>query len=184
MLNSYTTAMRNYATFSGRMSRSAYWHFVLVYAAIGIAAWAIDHILGTTTPSGGVFMGIVAVAHLIPNLASLARRLHDSDKSALWLLLIPVVVGGIITLIFACLPGTSGPNRFGDQPVEPEADGAVAYRAPTAAAKPASNRNVPQPSDRVDTVAELERLVALRSNGSLSESEYEVMKSRLLARSV
>jgi uncharacterized membrane protein YhaH (DUF805 family) len=53
----------------------------------------------------------------IPNLAVIIRRLHDQDKSGWFILmgLIPVV-GPIILLVFYCIEGTRGPNRFGPDP--------------------------------------------------------------------
>ena len=69
------------------------------------------------------------------------RRLHDTERSAWWLLLYPAIVlvwiigvgtiGGLIllagvvalvvTLVVLCaLPGTSGPNRYGPDPLQPD----------------------------------------------------------------
>jgi uncharacterized membrane protein YhaH (DUF805 family) len=40
--------------------------------------------------------------------------LHDLDRSGWWFLLVFVpIVGGIILLIWNCMRGTVGPNRFG-----------------------------------------------------------------------
>jgi uncharacterized membrane protein YhaH (DUF805 family) len=180
MLNSYTTAMRNYATFSGRMSRAAYWQFTLVYAAIGIVAFIFDNIIGTANEHGGLLVGLVVVAHLAPSLASLARRLHDSDSTALWLLALLTGFGGLILMVFACWSGTPGPNRFGDQPTKDYA----AQPLPSTRPSPAANEAQFHQEAKVDIVGELERLSTLRSNGSLSDSEYEVMKSRLFAKGV
>jgi hypothetical protein len=66
--------------------------------------------VGGSKPCGCPFRRAAAPP---PNLASLARRLHDSEKSAWRLLLTPVFVGGIVAIIFACLPGTPGPNQYG-----------------------------------------------------------------------
>lgn len=178
MINSYKTAMRNYATFGGRMSRAAYWQFVLVYVALAIVAFMLDSILGTATAKGGLLIGLVAVVHLIPNLASLARRLHDSDKSALWLLIMFTGIGGLLILVFACLSGTSGPNRFGEQPTDVPLDNDARNKGDNT--RSAANLGAAPRAAQADIVAELERLAALRSNGSLSDTEYEVMKSRLM----
>ena len=91
-------------------------------------------------------------------------------------------IGGLLMLIFACLEGTSGPNRFGDQPTDGQV-GHAGLGGSTAGSTYTAHRGVTSPAAQVDVVAELERLAALRANGSLSDSEYEVMKSRLLARS-
>jgi uncharacterized membrane protein YhaH (DUF805 family) len=63
-------------------------------------------------------LGILfALATFIPNLAVTIRRFHDQDKSGFFYFLafIPFV-GGIILLVFMCLEGTRGPNRFGPDP--------------------------------------------------------------------
>ncbi|MBO9711221.1 MAG: DUF805 domain-containing protein, partial [Caulobacter sp.] len=59
---------------------------------------------------------LVALALLIPSLAVSIRRLHDSDKSGLWLLLHFAPFGGVVLLIFMLLDGTPGSNRFGPDP--------------------------------------------------------------------
>ncbi|MBY0511618.1 MAG: DUF805 domain-containing protein [Rhodospirillaceae bacterium] len=47
-----------------------------------------------------------------------ARRLHDSDRSGWWQLLILVpFIGWIIVLIWFVLRGTLGGNRFGPDPL-------------------------------------------------------------------
>jgi uncharacterized membrane protein YhaH (DUF805 family) len=69
------------------------------------------------TYSPGILGGLYALAVLIPSIAVTVRRLHDTDRSGWWILLglIPLV-GTIILLVFVCLDGTPGPNRFGTNP--------------------------------------------------------------------
>ncbi|WP_256872527.1 DUF805 domain-containing protein, partial [Enterobacter cloacae] len=44
-------------------------------------------------------------------------RLHDTDRSAWWLLLLLIpIIGWLIILIFNCQSGTPGENRFGPDP--------------------------------------------------------------------
>ena len=54
---------------------------------------------------------------IVPSLAVTWRRMQDTGRHGLWILLglIPFV-GGIILLIFMILPGTPGPNEFGPDP--------------------------------------------------------------------
>lgn len=60
---------------------------------------------------------VVQLAYLLPLLAVIVRRLHDTDNSGWWLLIgIVPFIGGIILLVFAAIKGTSGPNRFGPDP--------------------------------------------------------------------
>ena len=53
-----------------------------------------------------------------PVLAIQAKRWHDVNKSAWWILVnLAPVLGSLVTLVYCgLLPGTDGPNRFGDQP--------------------------------------------------------------------
>ena len=61
--------------------------------------------------------GIYTLAIIIPTFAVAFRRLHDTDRSAWWLLigLVPIV-GSIVLLIFFVLDSTPGDNRFGPNP--------------------------------------------------------------------
>jgi uncharacterized membrane protein YhaH (DUF805 family) len=54
---------------------------------------------------------------LIPSIAVAVRRFHDQNQSG-WLYLLCLIpyVGGIVLLVFMCLDGTPGPNRFGPDP--------------------------------------------------------------------
>jgi uncharacterized membrane protein YhaH (DUF805 family) len=69
---------------------------------------------------GLILLGIFALAILIPSLAVQVRRLHDTDRSGWWILLgvVPIInyIGAIVLLVFYCLEGTRGPNRFGEDP--------------------------------------------------------------------
>ena len=65
---------------------------------------------------GGIYL-LVMLYLLIPSLAVGFRRLHDTDRSAWWLLIafIPFL-GAIALLVFNLMDGTPGPNRFGPDP--------------------------------------------------------------------
>lgn len=61
-----------------------------------------------------------AVWHLavfLPGLAVAVRRLHDLDRTGWWLFLIFTGIGIILLLIWDCMRGTSGSNRFGPDPL-------------------------------------------------------------------
>lgn len=73
-------------------------------------------------PSGfsifaGLLMAIIVLASIVPSIAVQVRRFHDQDKSG-WFVLLGFIpyVGGLIVLVFMCLEGTSGPNKFGTDP--------------------------------------------------------------------
>lgn len=64
----------------------------------------------------GILLLLFEVATFLPTVALSIRRLHDTDRSGWWLLIVLLPVVGIIVLIvFFILPSTKGPNRFGSQ---------------------------------------------------------------------
>jgi len=107
----------HYVTFSGRACRSEYWFWVL-FAIIGaLITLALDvAIFGF---HGGVspFNSIFNLATFLPGLAVAARRLHDIDRTAWWLLILLTGIGAILLVVWYCFKGTSGPNRFGADPL-------------------------------------------------------------------
>jgi uncharacterized membrane protein YhaH (DUF805 family) len=112
------SAFRNYATFSGRALRSEFWWFQLFIIAVNVGLFAVAGLLGQR---GGVlaFLALVLfdLAALLPYLAVQVRRLHDTDHSGWWLLLSLIPVAELILLIFYCLEGTRGTNRYGPSPI-------------------------------------------------------------------
>lgn len=110
-----SSVFRNYANFSGRAPRSEFWWFYLLssvlVAILLLIAFAAEPIVGM------VFLVIVSVALILPSLAVMVRRLHDTNHSAWWLLwLLLSWIGGLVLLIVMTLPGTQGPNRYGPEP--------------------------------------------------------------------
>lgn len=114
-----TNGFQKYVVFSGRARRPEYWYWVLFTVLLTILLTIVDTIVGLTVfgVSVGVLSSVASLALLLPSLAVLARRLHDTDRSAWWILLELVpLVGAIILLVWVCLRGTAGPNRFGTEP--------------------------------------------------------------------
>lgn len=106
-----------YVKFSGRSSRSEYWYWVLFILLVQLVLGVIESAVLPIT-SRGLLVGIFGLIVLLPNIAVSARRLHDIDKSGWWLLigLIPIL-GAIVLIVFFCLKGTDGENRFGPDPL-------------------------------------------------------------------
>jgi uncharacterized membrane protein YhaH (DUF805 family) len=118
--------LRRYAEFSGRSRRKEYWMWVLLNAIVGIVigalgAWGASSRLFSSddeiTLYFGCTLGLWALITFLPNLAVVVRRLHDTDRSG-WAILFGLIpfVGGLILLYFYVSEGTSGPNRFGEDP--------------------------------------------------------------------
>jgi uncharacterized membrane protein YhaH (DUF805 family) len=70
-----------------------------------------------------IVLGVYFLVFFIPGLAVQVRRFHDQDKSG-WFILLGFIpyVGSLILLVFMCLEGTRGPNRFGPDPKDPYAE--------------------------------------------------------------
>ena len=85
----------------------------------------IDSEGGTFDPllGMGTVTTIIVLAFLIPGLTVSIRRLHDTDRSAWWLLIGLIPLAGLVLIVFFCLDGSPGENRFGLSPKEvvPEA---------------------------------------------------------------
>lgn len=160
----YLQAMRRYASFSGRASRAEFWQFVAVLVGLLFVLGLLllppeDRSIWPMMP-----FVLVVLVHVLPGLAVSVRRLHDADYSGWWaaLNLIPFI-GWVMLLGFGLLPSTPGPNRYGPDP---------RGSTPT---PPAGAPEAPR-----DMIAEIERLAQLRASGSLSETEFEVMKAQAL----
>jgi len=107
-------------SFKGRISRSELWlRGVLVLLPIGIFTNIL--LYGVRSEGARALAIVIGVVSLWPGMALYAKRLHDRNRPALWLLtlLIPFanVVFGIWIIIESWfLKGTDGPNRFGEDP--------------------------------------------------------------------
>ena len=119
---------------------------VLIVAIAGAALMGGGNPVGSMMAMGGgiLIIGALALlvwlALLIPSLAVGVRRLHDTERSGWWLgglILLDILnavvrnsVGGglsmifslalvalaIAVLVFMCLDGTKGPNKYGPDP--------------------------------------------------------------------
>jgi len=141
---------RLFFSFRGRVNRAGFWIVSLTWlalAAVLAIVWASSGVstllLDGNDPValGGILVAIPVIAS---SFAVCVRRLHDRDKSALWLLLFllcPAVMdalGSVGTLDAApavglmvlsraigiwafvelgCLPGSAGTNRYGPDPL-------------------------------------------------------------------
>jgi uncharacterized membrane protein YhaH (DUF805 family) len=132
----------------GRVSRQEFW---LGYLGIVVIALILVHSL--PYPGGAIYFlpgdtpdneawrnevvsfgwpEFISLALTWPVIAIYAKRLHDLNLSAWWLLLLPAVtfVAGLsefnrlhvvayflLLLVLGFLPGSNGPNRFGEDPL-------------------------------------------------------------------
>ena len=127
-----TLPLKKYFQFSGRSRRKEYWMFALLFWILFVIAGIIDTMLGfgaveTGTAAAsysydwkvenGPVMIAVSLLFFFPHLAVSVRRLHDTNRTGWWLLILLVpLVGLVVMFVFLCLDGTIGPNRFGADP--------------------------------------------------------------------
>ncbi len=109
----YLAVLRNYTGFSGRASRTEFWMFTLVNFVIGL----VLYLLVFAAHAFVILLFVYYLAVLLPSLAVGFRRLHDTDRTAWWLLLdlIPLI-GPIVLLVFFCTDSTPGDNHYGSNP--------------------------------------------------------------------
>lgn len=119
--------LKRYADFQGRSTRMEFWMFFLFVVVVLVvlqmlagmmlaSSMSVDPQTGAVTGGGGfgifaIIIWVFYLAVLVPSIAVGVRRMHDQDKSG-WFILIPIA-----NLVFYCLPGTPGPNRFGPDPL-------------------------------------------------------------------
>lgn len=152
----FILCLRNYVNFSGRARRKEYWFFVLFTFIFSIVARLLDLLI--FGPTGMLISGLFGLAMLLPQLAVMVRRLHDTNRSGKWVLgyyllailwsvilfawgmkyfvaamqgaaglpvglsiftivgILAILAYAIVLLVWSCLPGTQGENRYGADP--------------------------------------------------------------------
>ena len=112
----YKSVLKKYTVFTGRARRKEFWTFALVNFVISVALG----ILSLIPLIGLLFMAlsfIYPLAVLVPSIAVCVRRLHDTNRSGILVLLglIPLI-GAIILIVWAVEEGTAGDNQYGSNP--------------------------------------------------------------------
>lgn len=89
---------------SGRAGRREWAGVCLAQGILLAAAWRWG---------GAAQLAAVLLLGAVPLCCASARRLHDTGRSAAWLLLLLVPAGGLWLLWWCSLRGDAGANRFG-----------------------------------------------------------------------
>lgn len=123
---------KHYADFNGRARRREYWMFQLFFllSMFGLAlaggilggvvgAGADDPVSGAATAALLATLGYLLplAALLLPALAVMVRRLHDTGKSG-WFAFVNFIplIGPIWLLVLMCQDGQPGVNQYGPNP--------------------------------------------------------------------
>lgn len=124
-MNWYLDVLKNkYATFTGRAQRKEYWYFVLFNMIISFILAGIDLQTGMLNIELGigVLTSIYGLAVVIPGLAVCIRRLHDTNRSGWWILILLVpFIGSFVLIFFMVSNSDAEANKYGANPKqEPE----------------------------------------------------------------
>ena len=132
-IQSISTCMRKYVTFSGRATRSEFWWFFLFTVLVNLAATSqassfVPILLGgqnMTENESSYFLNnffflylstITSLILLLPSLAVAVRRLHDVGRSGWWILIAFTVIGIIPLLIWYVTDTKDEENVYGPNP--------------------------------------------------------------------
>jgi uncharacterized membrane protein YhaH (DUF805 family) len=150
--------IHKYADFTGRAPRAEYWWYALALVIVFVVLGIVESMVGLKGMLFGVYgplTGLLWLATIVPGIAVGVRRLHDTNRSGWWLLLVvPYLISAVLALrsmaagsmaglgsagllgivgiicviallVFMVLPGTPGDNRYGPNPYG-DAGGTVA----------------------------------------------------------
>ena len=118
-------ALRQYTDFKGRAKRSQFWAFYGFHLCLILF---LIILLLFSFPKLRLFELLLVLILLLPyipvviGLAVSVRRLHDTGRSGLWILIgfvnfvIPFA-GIIVLLILMSMPSEKGDNKYGEQPL-------------------------------------------------------------------
>jgi uncharacterized membrane protein YhaH (DUF805 family) len=114
-IDAFVRFWKKYATFSGRASRSEYWWWYLIGFVVNAILSGLSRVDG---PAGNIFSVLASVwglAIVIPTLALLWRRLHDTNRSGLWAFapIVFSVAGAVLLLTGAFTLSSAAPGQTG-----------------------------------------------------------------------
>ncbi|GAA0355781.1 hypothetical protein GCM10009092_20060 [Bowmanella denitrificans] len=103
----YKKFFSDYFTFSTRSRREEYWMVFLINFVVSLVLSLL----------GGIPGLIYSLVIMIPSLAIMVRRLHDTGKSGWWalLMLIPLL-GFLVLLLFLIQDSQPEENQWGPNP--------------------------------------------------------------------
>ena len=103
----YINAFKNnYFNIKGRASRPEFWWFVGIHLIVGLISYVISDFVAFT----------YFLVSILPYFSVAVRRLHDTEKSAWWLLLTVIPIVSLVLPILLSLKGSPSSNEFGDPP--------------------------------------------------------------------
>jgi len=129
LMSAHKSMFKNFKDFKGRCRRKEYWlataaysivSFVLVtlmYLCLAFYYDSYETIWAILTAVPAIIALVYSIAVIVPAIAMTVRRLHDTGKSA-WFLLLGCIpyIGSIILFVFMVLDSKPGTNQYGPNP--------------------------------------------------------------------
>ena len=110
----YLPAEENTHDRRARPAIGYWWFFLFVFLANTVLSIVDGILFGDAQVLGGIF----SLAVLVPAVCVAGRRLHDTGRSAWWLLICFVPVVGALVLIWWFIQrGEDGANEYGPDPL-------------------------------------------------------------------
>ena len=104
-------------SFEGRINRKPFW---LYFLGLFVVILVSEMLTGDfNSPDASGLTMVLMVISIWSNLAVQAKRWHDTDRSAWWILinLVPLIGGLWALIVTGFFSGTPGDNRFGPDPL-------------------------------------------------------------------
>jgi uncharacterized membrane protein YhaH (DUF805 family) len=114
----YWEVLKKYAVFSGRSRRKEFWIFGLIHTSIVFALKGVEILVLRSNPDSAiVFVQFVYLAAtLVPTIAVSVRRLHDTNRSGWWYLVLLIPIVGLFALFLFAEDSEPGDNPYGPNP--------------------------------------------------------------------
>ena len=101
---SISTCFSKYVKFSGRATRAEYWWFYLFCVLLSWGSILVDRT--------EVLSGVIVLVTLLPAIAVATRRLHDTNRSGWWQLIIFTIIGVIPLIIWLASASKDEDNKY------------------------------------------------------------------------
>ena len=105
---------KNYSNFKGRASRSEFWYWVLFVALAIFGLAVVAPFAGLNRMYADLLVAIFGVSSIVPSVARVVRRLHDTNKPGTYALFwFTPIVGYVLLTVWFCTKSDRAGNRFG-----------------------------------------------------------------------
>lgn len=105
-------------SFTGRINRAKYWLMYFILSIVPMFVILLSVVIISSEVAIVLYI-VYSVIVIWTGLAITAKRWHDRNKSAWWILIIFIpIIGTLWSFIeLGFLKGTDGSNRFGEDPL-------------------------------------------------------------------